>query len=83
MVRVALLLSLFATALCADGKIAPSPVPGSGRVKHSGPDFSFEIPGVYTPLPATAQKWTYRAIYIVGDAQVGVWSKSVVVTVGG
>lgn len=54
MVRVALLLSLFATALCADGKIAPSPVPGSGRVKHSGPDFSFEIPGGYTPLPATA-----------------------------
>ncbi|MEQ1860473.1 MAG: hypothetical protein ABMA13_11110 [Chthoniobacteraceae bacterium] len=35
------------------------------------------------PFTATPTKWTYRGIYIVGDAQVGVWSKSVVVTVGG
>jgi hypothetical protein len=27
-----------------------------------------------TPLPATLAKWTYRAIYRVGDDQVGVWS---------
>ncbi len=36
-----------------------------------------------TPLPATPTKWTYRGIYIVGDAQVGVWSKPVSITVGG
>jgi hypothetical protein len=36
-----------------------------------------------TPFPATPTKWSYRGIYIVGDAQVGVWSKTVSVTVGG
>jgi hypothetical protein len=36
-----------------------------------------------TPFPATPTKWTYRAIYRVGDARVGQWSKSVSVTVGG
>jgi hypothetical protein len=36
-----------------------------------------------TPFPATPTKWTYRAIYIVGDAQVGIWSKSVSIVVGG
>lgn len=35
------------------------------------------------PFPATPTKWTYKAIYRVGDAQVGVWSKPVSVTVGG
>ena len=35
------------------------------------------------PLPATPVKWTYRDICRVGDAQVGVWSKPVSVTVGG
>ena len=35
------------------------------------------------PFPAAPTKWTYRAIYIVGDAQVGVWSKPVSITVGG
>ena len=35
------------------------------------------------PLPATPVKWTFRGIYRVGDAQVGVWSKPVSVTVGG
>jgi hypothetical protein len=34
------------------------------------------------PFPATPTKWTYRAIYRVGDAQVGVWSLPVSVTVG-
>lgn len=33
------------------------------------------------PFPATPTKWTYRAIYHVGDGQVGVWSKPVSVTV--
>ena len=36
-----------------------------------------------TPLPATPTKWKYRAIYRVGDAQVGVWSNTVEITVGG
>ena len=35
------------------------------------------------PLPATLAKWRYRAIYRVGDAQVGVWSNTVEITVGG
>ena len=36
-----------------------------------------------TPLPATAAKWKYRAIYRVADARVGVWSDEVSITVGG
>ncbi len=35
------------------------------------------------PLPATPTKWKYRGIYRVGDAQVGVWSNTVEITVGG
>ena len=35
------------------------------------------------PFPAAPAKWTYKAIYRVGDAQVGVWSLPVSVTVGG
>lgn len=35
------------------------------------------------PHPATPAKWKYRAIYRVGDAQVGVWSNTVEITVGG
>lgn len=35
------------------------------------------------PFPATPTKWTYRAIYRVGDAQVGLWSLPVNITVGG
>jgi hypothetical protein len=34
------------------------------------------------PFPATPTKWTYRAIYRVGDQRVGQWSKPVSVTVG-
>lgn len=34
-------------------------------------------------LPAAPAKWTYRAIYRVGDQRVGQWSKPVSVTVGG
>ena len=36
-----------------------------------------------TPLPATAARWKYRAIYRVADARVGVWSDEVSITVGG
>lgn len=35
------------------------------------------------PFPAAPAKWTYRAIYRVGDHQVGHWSNPVSVTVGG
>ena len=35
-----------------------------------------------TPLPATFTRWRYRAIYLVADAQVGVWSAVVAVAVG-
>lgn len=33
------------------------------------------------PFPATPAKWTYWAIFRVGDAQVGLWSKPVTITV--
>ena len=33
------------------------------------------------PFPTTPATWTYRAIYRVGDNQVGVWSQTVSVTV--
>ena len=35
-----------------------------------------------TPHPATLTKWKYRAIYRVGDQQVGLWSAEVSVNVG-
>ena len=35
------------------------------------------------PFAATPTKWTYRAIYRVGDQRVGQWSKSVSIAVGG
>ncbi len=34
------------------------------------------------PFPATPAKWTYRAIYRVADAQVGMWSLPVSIIVG-
>ena len=34
------------------------------------------------PFPATPAKWTYKAIYRVGDSQVGLWSLPVSITVG-
>jgi hypothetical protein len=34
-------------------------------------------------FPATPTKWKYRAIYRLDDAQVGLWSAEVSVTVGG
>jgi hypothetical protein len=36
-----------------------------------------------TAFPATPAKWTYRAIYRVGDARVGQWSSPVSIAVGG
>ncbi|MEY2512498.1 MAG: hypothetical protein QOE26_3261 [Verrucomicrobiota bacterium] len=35
------------------------------------------------PFPTPPAKWTYRAIYRVGDQRVGQWSNPVSVTVGG
>jgi hypothetical protein len=34
-------------------------------------------------FPAAPAKWTYKAIYRVGDSQVGLWSNPVTITVGG
>jgi hypothetical protein len=34
------------------------------------------------PLPSPATRWSYRAIYRVGDRQVGVWSAPVSLLVG-
>jgi hypothetical protein len=34
------------------------------------------------PIPATAQKWTYKAIFRVGDQRIGQWSNEVSITVG-
>ena len=36
-----------------------------------------------TPFPVTPTKWTYKAIYRVGDHQVGQWSGEISVIVGG
>ncbi|MEO7341727.1 MAG: hypothetical protein ABI073_12680 [Luteolibacter sp.] len=36
-----------------------------------------------SPLPAAPVKWTYKAIYRVGDQQTGQWSAEVSITVGG
>jgi hypothetical protein len=49
-------------------------------------DLAFDTTPGYTdtaPFPAAPAKWTYRAIYRVNDAQVGLWSKPVTVAVGG
>lgn len=35
------------------------------------------------PFPAVKTIWTYKAIYRVGDSQIGQWSPTVSVTVGG
>ena len=35
------------------------------------------------PLPAALAKWTYKAIYRMDDAQAGLWSAPVSITVGG
>ncbi len=34
-----------------------------------------------TPLPASPEKWTYKAIFRTGDARVGQWSDEVSITV--
>ena len=35
-----------------------------------------------TPFPTPPAKWRYRAIYHKGDAQIGIWSSEVSITVG-
>ena len=36
-----------------------------------------------TPFPATLTRWKYRAIFRAGEAQVGQWSATAEVAVGG
>jgi hypothetical protein len=50
-----------------------------GEGKGFGP-LAFRTTPNYTdtqPFPAAHTVWTYRAIYRVGDAQVGLWSQTV------
>ncbi|MEI7731620.1 MAG: hypothetical protein WCO56_18745 [Verrucomicrobiota bacterium] len=35
-----------------------------------------------TPFPSAPAKWTYRAVYMAKDQQVGQWSKPVTINVG-
>jgi hypothetical protein len=49
-------------------------------------DLAYDTTPGYTdthPFPATLTTWKYRAIYRVGDAQVGVWSAEMGIAVGG
>jgi hypothetical protein len=49
-------------------------------------DLAYDTTPGYTdtqPLPAAPVKWKYRAIWRVGDEQVGLWSEEVSITVGG
>ena len=41
------------------------------------------MPALFPPIPATPAKWTYKAIFRVGDQRVGQWSDEVSLTVGG
>lgn len=36
-----------------------------------------------TPAPATPQKWTYKAIFRIGDQRIGQWSDEVSIIIGG
>jgi hypothetical protein len=61
----------------------------SGRERGDGKGFTplayDTTPGYVDtqPFPATPVKWTYQAIYRVGDSRVGQRSKPASVTVGG
>lgn len=49
-------------------------------------DLAYDTTPGYTdthPFPATLTTWKYRAIYRVGDSQVGVWSAEMGIAVGG
>ena len=76
------------TSVLRDGAfldICELQVDRTGAGTAFGP-LAFDTTPGYTdtePFPATPTKWTYRAIYRVGDQRVGQWSKSVSITVGG
>lgn len=57
------------------------------RADGNGPVFlaNDTTPGYIdsTPFPATPTKWTYTAIFWLGDRAVGKWSSPVSVVVGG
>lgn len=36
-----------------------------------------------TAAPTTPQRWTYKAIFRVGDQRVGQWSDEVIIIIGG
>jgi hypothetical protein len=48
------------------------------------PHLAFDsTPNYLDTTPATAQKWTYKAIFRVGDQRIGQWSDEVSLTIGG
>jgi hypothetical protein len=49
-------------------------------------DLAYDTTPSYTdphPFPATFTTWKYRAIWRVGDSQVGFWSAEMGIAVGG
>lgn len=57
-------------------------------VKRGAGDFAYLATDTTTPkyvdthpFPAAEEKWTYKAIYRLGDGRVGLWSEEVSVTV--
>ena len=57
-----------------------SPRPGGCSERPCEREASWSAPALLR-FPAAPAKWTYRAIYRVNDAQVGLWSKPVSLTV--
>ena len=41
------------------------------------------VPSATMRPPATAAKWTYKAIFRIGDQRVGQWSDEVSIIIGG
>jgi hypothetical protein len=58
------------------------------HVKRGAADYTFLATDTNTPAfidtfpqPTIAEEWTYKAIYIKGDARVGLWSEEVAIIV--
>jgi hypothetical protein len=54
---------------------------GNGFVSHDK-DFSPDYIDT-TPVPTSGATWKYRAIYLMNDTKVGLWSDIVTVSVAG
>ena len=63
----------------------PGPVKPLGHAAKSFVFLTIDTTPGYTdtqPLPAAPAKWTYKAVFRQGEAQVGNWSAPVALTVG-